>query len=257
MWHRAHIDALFTRLISRLIILENVNPNRVMIMGYSAGGDGTYQLAPRMADQIAAAAMSAGHPNNAKPYGLRNIGFTIHMGALDTSYNRAGIAAEWETQLAELQSADTGLGSPYQHAVHIHEGQGHWMNLRDAIAFDFMRPFTRSVIPPVIKWHQSSVIHERFYWLWSHTPNAGDRIVAIQEGQRFTIVPEQTADLSLWLRDDQIDLDGEIEVYNGQGELLYQGGVERTTNVIYQSLMHRGDPAAIVRAQLRLPRIEL
>lgn len=256
MWHRAHIDALFTALIRRLIVLENVNPNRVILMGYSAGGDGVYQLAPRMADQIAAAAMSAGHPNNAQPYGLRNIGFTIHMGGQDTAYNRAGVAAEWAMRLSELQSADDGPGSPYEHAVHIHEGIGHWMSLRDAIAFDFMRPFVRSVTPAVIKWHQSSVTHERFYWLWSHAPNEGDRVSAIQEGQRFTIAPEQTAELSLWLRDDQVDLDREIEVYTGRGELLYRGVVARTASAIYQSLTYRGDPAAVVHAQLRLPSIE-
>ncbi|MEM7298333.1 MAG: hypothetical protein AAF391_08720 [Bacteroidota bacterium] len=52
-------------------------------MGYSAGGDGVYQLAPRMADSLAAAAMMAGHPNDASPLGLRNIGFTLHMGGKD------------------------------------------------------------------------------------------------------------------------------------------------------------------------------
>ena len=55
LWHQAHIDQFFDRLITDMIVLENVNPNQVYIMGYSAGGDGVYQLAPRMADQLAAA----------------------------------------------------------------------------------------------------------------------------------------------------------------------------------------------------------
>lgn len=255
MWHRAHIDALFTQLISRLIVLESVNPHRVMLMGYSAGGDGVYQLAPRMADQIAAAAMSAGHPNNASPYGLRNIGFTIHMGALDTAYNRAGVAAEWAQRLAQLQSASPEGSVAYQHEVMIHEGVGHWMSLRDAVAFNFMRPFTRSITPEVIHWQQSPVLHERFYWLGADQPSAGDRVAATQEGQRFTITPEQPATLSLWLRDDQVNLDQEIEVYH-QGEVIYQGRVSRTASAIYRSLTERGDPAAIARAHVALPPIE-
>ncbi|MGY8687080.1 MAG: transglutaminase domain-containing protein, partial [Verrucomicrobiales bacterium] len=43
LWHKAHIDPLFDRLIENLIILEDVNPNKVYFMGYSAGGDGVYQ----------------------------------------------------------------------------------------------------------------------------------------------------------------------------------------------------------------------
>ena len=63
-------------------------------MGYSAGGDGVYQLAPRMADRLAVASMMAGHPNDASPLGLRNIGFAIHVGALDSGYNRNKVAAK-------------------------------------------------------------------------------------------------------------------------------------------------------------------
>ncbi len=46
LWHEPHIDVLFGRLIEDLIVLKHVDPNRVYIMGYSAGGDGVYQLAP-------------------------------------------------------------------------------------------------------------------------------------------------------------------------------------------------------------------
>jgi len=62
LWHESHIDRLFTRLIEDFIVFEDVDPDRVYVMGYSAGGDGVYQLAPRMADSFAAAAMMAGHP---------------------------------------------------------------------------------------------------------------------------------------------------------------------------------------------------
>jgi predicted peptidase len=46
LWHQGHIDPLFQRLIENLIVFEEVDPNRVYLMGYSAGGDGVYQLAP-------------------------------------------------------------------------------------------------------------------------------------------------------------------------------------------------------------------
>ena len=103
MWHQDHIDAFFNRLIQNMIIFHNVDPNRIYLMGYSAGGDGVYQLAPRMADRFAAAAMMAGHPNETSPLGLRNIGFTIHMGENDTPYNRNKVAMEWKVKLKTLK----------------------------------------------------------------------------------------------------------------------------------------------------------
>ena len=42
LWHQPHIDKFFGRLIENLIIFEDVDPNRVYVMGYSAGGDGVY-----------------------------------------------------------------------------------------------------------------------------------------------------------------------------------------------------------------------
>lgn len=40
-----------------------INPNKVFLTGFSAGGDGIYHMGPRMADVLAGVAMMAGHPN--------------------------------------------------------------------------------------------------------------------------------------------------------------------------------------------------
>mgnify|MGYP001219472979 CR=1 FL=1 len=94
MWHQSHIDTFFNRIIQNMIVFHDVNPNRIYIMGRSAGGDGVYQVAPRMADRFAAAAMSAGHPNEASPLGLRNIAFAIHMGENDYLYDSSVVPAK-------------------------------------------------------------------------------------------------------------------------------------------------------------------
>ena len=111
LWHEPHINALFHRLIEDLIVLKHVDPNRVYLMGYSAGGDGVYQLAPRMADAFAAAAMMAGHPNDASWLGLRNIGFAIQVGELDSAYNRNKVAKQWIDKLDELKGGPQGVRS--------------------------------------------------------------------------------------------------------------------------------------------------
>src|SRR4029079_6284804 len=103
-----------------MIILEDVDPNRVYLLGYSAGGDGVYQLAPRMADRWAAASMMAGRTNAVQHLGLRNLPFAIHVGALDAAYNRNKIAGEWGKKLDDLQKADP---EGYVHVAKLHEGR--------------------------------------------------------------------------------------------------------------------------------------
>ena len=162
LWHESHIDALFDRLIQDFIVLENVNPNRVYILGYSAGGDGVYQLAPRMADRLAAASMMAGHPNETSPLGLRNLPFTIHVGAEDGGYGRNKVAAEFGKKLDDLQKTDP---AGYIHEVELHAGKAHWMDLEDRKAVAWMEKYTRNPLPDKIVWFQDDVTHDRFYWL--------------------------------------------------------------------------------------------
>ena len=37
LWHQSHIDAFFERLIEDMVVFEDVNRDRVYLMGYSAG----------------------------------------------------------------------------------------------------------------------------------------------------------------------------------------------------------------------------
>lgn len=242
LWHQSHIDALFDRLIENYVILGEVNPNKIYLMGYSAGGDGVYQLAPRMADRFAAAAMMAGHPNDATPDGLRNIGFTLHMGGNDRAYKRNEVAAEWKKQLATLREADP---DGYPHEVIIHEGKGHWMEKEDAVAVPWMATFTRNPHPKRVVWRQSSVLHPRFYWLQVDESQAkkGQRLVASIEGQTVTLeaVPDDLNAVTLLLTDTLLDLDQEVTVRSGD-KTCFSGKVPRTLAALSGSLKERADP---------------
>ncbi|MCZ7635845.1 MAG: alpha/beta hydrolase [Verrucomicrobia bacterium] len=162
LWHEAHIDPLFQRLIDNHVALEGVDPDRVYLLGYSAGGDGVWQLAPRMADRFAAAAMMAGHPNEASLLGLRNLPFALFMGGNDAAYNRNQVATERAAELDRLAAADPG---GYVHLARIYEGLGHWMNKQDAEALPWMAQFRRQPWPDKVVWQQDDVVHRRFYWL--------------------------------------------------------------------------------------------
>ena len=252
LWHRDHIDPLFQRLIENYVICRNVNPNRVYLMGYSAGGDGVYQLAPRMADRWAAAAMIAGHPNDASPVGLRNIGFGIFMGANDSAFGRNQKAREWETRLRDLGNADRG---GYSHWVRIYPNKGHQLGGLDLESLPWMKNYVRNPWPDRIEWRQDNITHNRFYWLAVPPGVAArrQRVSAWVENQTIHIQATGLANQQLLLRlsDNLIDLDAAISVYIN-GHLVHEGTVDRSVEIIKRSLHERADPASIATSEISL-----
>ena len=250
LWHEAHIDALFDRLIQNMIVFEDADPDRVYLMGYSAGGDGVYQLAPRMADRWAAASMMAGHPNETSALGLRNIGFTIHVGAEDGDYSRNKFAAEWAKKLDVLQMADP---KGYAHFVHIHEGCSHWMNLEDREAIPWMEKFTRNPLPEKIVWCQDDVTHDRFYWLAvpQSEAKAGQEITAERRGQTITVTAKSNAHVTLLLNDAMLNLDEPVNV-TINGKALPPQRANRSLAVLRRTLDERGDPRLVFCAEIKL-----
>lgn len=248
LWHEAHIDDFFQRVIENMVLLEDVNPNRVYIMGYSAGGDGVYQLAPRLADRLAAAAMMAGHPNETTPEGLRNLPFTIHMGERDSAYKRNKIAAEWKTKLAGLHERDPG---GYVHEVTIHKGLGHWVNRRDAVAVPWMSQFSRNPFPEYVVWKQDDRTHNRFYWLAVNDENrTGRTLVRVRcDGQSFTIEQCDVDELLIRFNDDMIDFQKPVRV-EFDGKVLFEGVLQRSKAVIEKTFQERHDSTSIFSAEL-------
>ena len=250
LWHQGHIGGFFDRLIENFIVFEGVDPNRVYLMGYSAGGDGVFQLAPRMADRFAAASMMAGHPNETSPLGLRNLPFTIHMGENDAAYNRNKIAATWAEKLAELQRNDS---NGYPHLVKIHAGKGHWMDRQDAEALPWMAKYTRDPFPKRIVWKQDDVVENRFYWMAVDQKDIRDRaqVIANRDGQNIDIVSKDVDQIRIRLNDSMIDFDQSVRITSSSA-VLFEGKVDRTIEVIAKSLAERGDPKSVFQAEVNV-----
>lgn len=248
LWHEGHIDPMFDHLIENMVVFEDVNPKRVYVMGYSAGGDGVYQIGPRMADRWAAAAMMAGHPNEAQPLNLRNIGFALHVGAEDGAYNRNQIAREWGEKLAKLHEEDP---DGYVTQVQVHEGRAHWMNLEDAVAVPWMAQFTRNARPKQVVWYQDDITHSRFYWLVvdDEHKRGGTLIRASVQGQTIELKSDDVTAVTVLLDDELVNMDQPVTI-RLNGETAFEGPVERTIAALATSLAERGDGSAMFPARV-------
>lgn len=252
LWHQDHIDEFLNIIIQLAVIKENVNPNKVYILGYSAGGDGVYQLAPRMADRWAAASMMAGHPNETSALGLRNTPFAIHVGALDNDYNRNDKAQEWGITLDDLQSNDP---EGYIHDVQLHSGLGHWMNLQDAVALPWMKNYQRNSISKKVVWKQDNRHHSSFYWLFVPETQVltGGEILAEYDplSNEINIIENYSDTLKLLINDDMLNLDNPITI-KYQNNVIHQGVFHRTILNIYKSLSKKGDENLVFPCMIKI-----
>ena len=244
MWFQDHIDAFFDRIIENMIVFENVNPNRVYLMGYSAGGDGLYRMAPRMADRWAAASMMAGHPGNTSMVSLFNTPFTIHVGANDTPYNRNKEARKYGDIMDKLQDENP---DGYIHWTKIYENTGHWISKGADDAIPWMHNYTRNPLPKKIIWQQNK--HKRFFWLASCETNKGKIVKAEINNHTINITAKELEEITVLLNDNMINLDKEITVNSGDKK-LYTGTPDRTIKTIYKSIKERPDPASIFTSKI-------
>ena len=61
----------------------SVDPNRVYLWGFSAGGDGAFNIGARIPDRFAAVIANAGHPNGAPFVNFANTGMILQVGERD------------------------------------------------------------------------------------------------------------------------------------------------------------------------------
>jgi transglutaminase-like putative cysteine protease/predicted esterase len=249
MWHVKWTDDLFDRLIADFVMRRGVDPNRVYLIGYSAGGDGVYELAPRLADRFAAAAMCAGHPNQVTPEGLRNLPFFLYMGGADSAYNRNVVVGEFSAKMDVLQSADP---AGYVHRLTVYPGLPHDMQGREAEVIPRMAPLRRVAWPQRVVWKQpNDVVHTQLYWL-ERAPDVvrpNEIYEAHADGQTITIETPSIGNLTLHLSDTLLDLDKPAQVIVG-GKTIFAGKVPRSFAAIMQSLHAREDPDTAATALL-------
>jgi len=278
---------LYERLIENLSIYENIDTDRVYLTGYSAGGDGVYQIAPRLADRFAAVNMSAGHPNGVNLTNLYNTPISLQCGENDTSFDRHKETARSADRLKalgeEYRSNESDEG--YRHTAFIHIGRGHgvrdndagrslqsvianhaeWLGGADPIpetantnAVDFMNRYTRDPLPRRIVWDLSvrspEPCRETFYWLRAdESIREGIVVVNYDKSTNTFHVEKNTAkgDLFIMVNDEMIDLFAPVTVtFEGESTSCT---VTPSLDYMKKTISEKWDRNMIFAAEIPLP----
>ena len=166
-WNLHFVDESFpaiTRLVEDYIIFKDVDPNKVYLMGFSAGGDGTYALSERIPFLFAACSPQAGHPNGVSTINLCNLPTYLAAGEKDTAFKRNEICVDYYRQIMGHNGKYCGK---YIAKVEVVKDSGHsfqcWKTPRHSFfngdknatksndtAFTFMYSYTRNPNPSEI-----------------------------------------------------------------------------------------------------------
>ena len=232
MWFKPDLDAFYAAYL-------DVNPDKVYLIGYSAGGDGVWRMAPRMADTWAGASMMAGHPGDVSLLNLRNTPFMVWCGALDDAYNRNRECAQRGMELDSLHTQDP---DGYIHETHIVVGKPHWMDLADAAALPWLQRHQRNPYPTRIVWRQEEVTHPHFYWLTAPEDQLqrGKTVRLTLQGNTVNIQQCDYTQLTLHFNDQMVNLDEPITIKHN-GKTLFKGKLPRTLTNLQTTLTQRGD----------------
>lgn len=236
---RPESDGFYEQIIQLAVVFLDVNPDKVYLMGYSAGGDGVWQVAPRMADHWAAASMMAGHPNGVRLESLRNLPFMIWCGAEDSAYDRNKVCAEYIGKLDALQAEDP---EGYVHEGHIVPGKGHWMDGKDAAAVPWMAKYARNPYPKKVVWVQCDVTKEYFYWLGVPAGEArkGNTLEAEIDGNTVSIGDCDYSSVRIYLNEQMVDLSRPVKVVHA-GETLFEDTLTPSDALRKETLFTRND----------------
>lgn len=239
LWHRKGLDELLEDVIRACVVFEGVNPNKVYLLGYSAGGDGVWRVAPRMADKWAAASMMAGHPGESSQVNLMNTPYMIWMGEHDHYYDRNILAKEKAQVMDSLAAAHPGK---YIHSNNIIEGKGHWMDRVDTAAIGWMAQYRRMPYPKQIVWRQERVTREHFYWLTAPADEVeqGKTVIANIDGNTINIDQCDYSKLTIYLNDRLVDLDKKVTI-RYKGKKIARIKPSRTIAALHSSLNLRND----------------
>ncbi len=259
---------LYDRLIENMIAFYDVDPNRVYLLGFSAGGDGVYMITPKMTDRFAAANMSAGHPNGVNLANLYNMPIQLQVGILDTAYNRNTVTAEYDAVLDKLAQT---YGGGYLHNVFIHTQYGHnfydnrtleqevladpvaWLENGDTTsvmantnAIEYLKQYTRTALPERIVWEFTNRANlrevESFYWLSaSYDVTEGVMIASYDKTTNSITIEENSANgpVIVLISNDMLDVFAPITVNTPEGS--YEVTVTPDYELLKSTTYERGD----------------
>lgn len=241
-WNGFYTDYFYPvleKLIRQFVVCQDVNPDRVIGIGYSHGGYGAFAIGPKLPHRFAAVHASASAPTDGETVatGLHSLPFSFMVGGKDTAYGRRDRCVAFDGLLTELKKAHPGL---YPTTFTLVEKNGH-TGLPDRDLLTELLPKVRVAVPKQLFWEVTDGTVRDHYWLRLPEPKRGQRLDAAIVDGKLAVATKDVPAAEAWLDARLVDLRKELPVQ--------VDGVSKTVQpapslrVLCTTLLQRGDPA--------------
>lgn len=256
-WYYSYCQDAYDQVVREAILVHEVDPNRVYLIGISEGAYTAYRLGAFMADRWAGAgSMAGGEPlQNAPPENMRNLAFRADIGERDTMFDRIGLNRRYGEALEELRNQDQ---KGFEYLIKVHERRGHGIDYRPCPKW--LAAYERNPHPDRVRWVNINVHGRRrmqSYWLALEQPpedknariefdaqldkSANAVRVEVKNLNQDGAIANNEIEFKIYLNDQMLNLDEPVKVIRN-GEVVFSGKVERRAATLLKSLVERGDP---------------
>jgi hypothetical protein len=243
-----YVPPLVTNLVRQFLLLGDVDPDKVFLMGYSHGGYGAFFIGPKIPDRFAAVHSSAAAPTDGtiSPKTLRNTRFTFMVGEKDNAYGRRERCEKFDKEVQKLKAQDKG---DFPVVMELKKGFGHG-GLPDRDKIKEMYPFTRNPVPRHLTWDLTDPVIGHFFWLSVPEPGKGKSLDAVIRDNTLQITSQNVKRFA-------INLDSRLVTF-GKPLRITLDGKTRDVKIrplfltLCQSLLQRGDPAFAFTCRVEL-----
>jgi predicted esterase len=248
-FYTEYVYPLIANLLRQFMIFEDIDANRVFLMGYSHGGYGAFAIGPIMADRFAAVHASAAAPTQGQtaPQNLRNTRFTYMIGKRDTAYKRLTFCQAFNETICQLRGERTDI---YPVIMEFKQDHGHGgLPDRDKIAQ--MISYTRNPLPLSISWHLTVHNVPSFNWLYIPHPQKGQNLTATCQDNTVTLTTENIAQIQVLLDQRLVDMNRPVTLCIND-ERTITAKLAPDLLCLCETLLDRGDPEFMFSARIAL-----
>lgn len=245
-----YVYPLIANLLRQFAVCDELDLNRVNLIGYSHGGYGAFAIGPKMPDRFAAIHSSAAAPTDGETSAktLRNTPFTFWVGERDDAYGRRPRCEAFDRLLADLRGSRRDI---FPTTFSLLPGRAH----SDLPDHDFLRemlPLTRNPVPRELTWEQTDGVIRDFYWLRDlHSGKRRQLDAACRDNVVQVDASRAEGPFTVFLDERLVDLTRPVTV-NGAGPATTALLTPRLA-VLCRGIVERGDPDLAFTVRLDLP----
>ncbi|MEM7453575.1 MAG: transglutaminase domain-containing protein [Planctomycetota bacterium] len=242
-FYDVYVYPLIENLIRQMVVHGDVNPNHVMLIGYSHGGYGAFAIGPKIPYRFSAIHSSAAAPTGGETCAatLRNTRFTFMVGENDNAYGRRERCQNYAAEIDQLQQGVTDC-SEYPVEFLYQPGYGHG-GLPDRDILPNLYPYQRDTAPLRVTWQQTDTVVKQFFWLADSNPQKGKTIVAEISGNQVSVtvtvsgettVEEASESISVFVDHRLIDPEQPVDlIFNDQQmEAVSEPSIDRLCDML-------------------------